>query len=174
MGYPKLSPIITDNADVTPAASLAAIEGPWLLLAGLGVALSVVGGADLLLAWIPQAFGNPEWEFGTVSSTFDGLPVPTMGLILLTGAALVRRSRWAVRALSFVHVGVALLLMAAAVLYLTDVPLALRSIQDPSLRVGLVKAMVKTGVQIVVYPSLFFWVAAQGRRHMPLPRAAAL
>jgi hypothetical protein len=52
----------------------------WYLLGWIGLAFALVGGFDLALIWIPLGFGNPEWEFGTVSATLDGLPVTTLGL----------------------------------------------------------------------------------------------
>jgi hypothetical protein len=170
MGFPKLAPILSEDASSPrPLVSLGG-EAPWLLLGGLGVALALVGGADLLLAWFPFGFGNPEWEFGTVSSTFDGLPVLAMGSVLLLGGAIVRQSRWAIRGVSLLHAGLGLLLLGAALLYATDVPLALQSIKDPMLRIGLLKAIAKTTVQMLVYPPLFFWVAVQGWRQVPVPR----
>lgn len=170
MGLPKLTPIILERSPER-AASAAEQSGPWQLLGALGIALSLVGLADLVVAWFPQAFGNPEWEFGTVSATFDGLPAPAMGLVLVLSAAYVRRSRTLIRALAIVSIVLAILLVGAALLYATAVPLALRSIQDPLLRVGLFKALLKTGIQAAVYPVLFLWLGARAWRAVPPPLA---
>src|SRR5207245_6313338 len=50
----------------------------WLLLGWIGLAFALIGGGDVLLTWVPMHFGSPEWEFGTITSSLDGMPVLTM------------------------------------------------------------------------------------------------
>lgn len=137
----------------------------WQLLGGVGVVFVVVGGADLLLAVLPTGFGNPEWEFGTVTSVLDGMPVPTLGLVAVLAAARARGSRLA-RVVAVLLGLLALAVVAAAVLYATTVPIALRSVTEPVVRTGLLKAVAKTAVQCVVYPVGLTWLAVAGWRRV--------
>src|SRR2546426_806988 len=89
----------------------------WLLLGSLGLVFTVVGGTDVLLTWVPVRFGNPEWEFGTVTSSLDGLPLVTMGLVLMLAAGTARGMRWVVRTVALVMVVLAVAIALAAVLY---------------------------------------------------------
>ena len=67
----------------------------WDLLGWLGFALFVVGGADFLLTWFPERFGNPEWEFGTITASLNAMPAcrewPYQAL-LIAGPSTVLRS----------------------------------------------------------------------------------
>jgi hypothetical protein len=64
----------------------------WLLC-WIGGLLALAGWVDVLLLWIPLHLGRPEWEFGTVSSTFDALPLATIGLAILIAAAVAKGRR---------------------------------------------------------------------------------
>jgi hypothetical protein len=136
----------------------------WRLLAGLGALFVVVGGADLALTWLPLGFGNPEWEFGTVTSMMDGLPVPTLGLVALVAAGQLGGSRVTSRIGSVLLAVFALWVVAAAILYATTVPLALRAVTEPVIRSGLNKAVIKTALQSVVYPIGLIWLAVAAWR----------
>ena len=118
-------------------------EQAWRALAWLGGILAVVGLGDFVLAFVPWGSG-PEWEFGTVASVFAGLPLPTLGLAAILGAAYARGRRYTV-----LVIGVLLLLLAVAfgwmlVTFLTDIPIALKSGAQPEVMLGLKKAMLKT------------------------------
>src|SRR5574341_375596 len=137
----------------------------WLLLGWIGLVFCGVGGLDLLLTWYPMQFGNAEWEFGTVSATLDGLPLFTMGLALLIGSSVARGQRWLVQTLAIVLVVMAVLVLAAAVLYVTNVPIALRAVSQPVIQTGLKKAIVKAAGQSVLYPLAYLWIARLAWRH---------
>jgi len=137
----------------------------WYLLGGIGLVFSVVALADLVLAWYPLSLGDREWEFGTVTAVFGGLPLLTMGLMLAFGASVARGN---LRLLQFWSVVLALLglvLAALLVLYARTVPLALETVTDPVLKVGLQKAILKTTLQGVLYPAAFLWIAVLGWKH---------
>jgi hypothetical protein len=136
----------------------------WTFLMLIGAAFALVGGTDLAVAWIPQAFGNPEWEFGTVSSTLDGMPVFALGLALVLTAAVAGRERRLARTIAVVFLLLAVAIVGMAVLYVTVVPLALRSIADPTIKQGLMKAIVKSLTQAVVYPTVFTWLGIKAWR----------
>lgn len=137
----------------------------WYLLGWLGLAFVVVGLTDLALAWYPVMIGNPEWEFGTVSRTFDSLPITALGLGLLLGAGVARGVRWWTRIVAVLYVLLALLVIGGLVLYATNLPLALRSVVDPLARSGLKRAIAKALVQGVMYGSVFMILGVGALRH---------
>ena len=126
----------------------------WLLVASAGVIFLVVGGLDTVLTFIPSAFGTTEWEFGTVTASLNGLPLPVLGAALLAGAGLVRGWRKVVRTLAVGMILVALAVLALGVIYLTTLPQALSAAQQAGGigTIGIKRAMVKTLVQLVAYP----------------------
>ncbi|MDZ7781348.1 MAG: hypothetical protein U5R14_15645 [Gemmatimonadota bacterium] len=50
-------------------------------------------------------------------------------------------------------------MIAAAILYWTNVPVALAAVSESPARPGLIKAVIKTSFQSVVYPLAFFLMA---------------
>lgn len=131
----------------------------WALAGGIGLLFTVVAGADNVLTWFPTDFGNREWEFGTVTASFNGLLsiVLGLGLIQLWMAQLERG--WPLRVLGVVHILLGILVLAAALLYWTNVPVAWDAVPDSPVRAGLLKAIIKTSVQSVAYPIAFFLLA---------------
>lgn len=167
MGLPKLALPIADRSPVDHAGPLPSAgipEAAWRVLTEIGFALAIVGGADLILAWYPLAFQNPEWEFGTVTATLDGMPVLALGLGLMLAGSLTSGSRWLTRTVVFVFGFLGFAIIAAALLYATNIPLALQAISDPTVRIGLFKAILKSTVQAIVYSSVFLWIAFRGWR----------
>lgn len=148
------------NVQLAPAPDFG-----WRLIGVLGLVFLAVGFLDIALAWYPFNYGNPEWEFATVSSTLDSFPVPTLGLALLLGAAVATGMRRGVRVWSVVLIVVAVLVLMAGVIYLLNLPLAFQSVQEPVLRTGLKKAVTKTIGQLVLYPAAFVTMAIMGLRH---------
>ena len=136
----------------------------WEMLGWIGVAFAVIGALDLVLAWFPPAFGNAEWEFGTVSVSLNGLPLPALGLMFLLTAGVAQGSLWKVRLALVALVLVTLILLATAVLYVTVLPIALQDVQNPAVRTGLLKSVVKALLLLVLYPVLFLWMAVKGWR----------
>src|SRR5689334_14868275 len=58
------------------------------VLGAAGLVLAIVGWTDWALLWVPLRFGVVEWEFGTISQSFDALPLATIGTAALVAAAL--------------------------------------------------------------------------------------
>lgn len=139
----------------------------WYLLGWVGFAFLVVGVADLALTWVPTHFGTATWEFGTVARSFDNLPVTTLGLALLLGGAVARGYALGVRVMGVVFVVAAVLVLAAGILYATNIPLALKSVADPVAITGLKKAIAKTVIQWGVYTLVYGVVGIGGLRHRP-------
>lgn len=160
---PKLLPILDDEHEAPPALPTAAGLGAGLLGA-LGLAFLAVGLTDLVLAWLPPAFGEPEWEFGTVTATLNGLPIFVIGLALILADASRRGARRTVRVIAVACLLLAVAIVVMAALYVTVVPLALQSVPEGGVRLGLMKAMTKTSAQIIVYPILFGWIAVKAWR----------
>jgi hypothetical protein len=128
----------------------------------LGFALFVVGGTDLLLSWFPARFGNPEWEFGTITAALNSMPAPLMGLTLLLVAALQSESVVWARILSVVMLVWAVALVGLAVIYGLTIPLAAKGFDVPNIGLGLKRAIGKSLVQLVVYPVAMLWLGIRG------------
>lgn len=142
-----------------------AAEFGWDMLGWIGVVFLLVGGLDIALAWFPSQFGSPEWEFGTVSATLDALPLPTMGLLFVLVACIARGSRAGIRVACIVLWVVAALIVGAALLYATNIPIALKSVPNPVALTGLKKAIAKSIGQGVLYPIALISIGWKGWRH---------
>jgi len=132
----------------------------WRWIGWFSLVLALAGIGDWVLAWIPLRFGSPEWEFGTVASTFAGLPLITMGFAGLLGSAVARGIRWQIIAVAGVVLAFALWILAASVIFLLDIPVALRAVQGVA-RMGLMKAIAKTGLLATLF-SIAYLVAGIG------------
>ena len=145
------------NIESTPAA--------WTVLSWLGVAFIVMGMTDVALGWYPASFGNAEWEFGAISAALNGLALPTLGLYLVLAGTIARRQVILGKVLAVALVLLALGIGALAVLYVTDVPLALNSVAaDPMLTAGMKKAIIKGSLLLVAYTTLFVAGASRAWR----------
>lgn len=139
------------------------VERTVAFLRWSGVAFFILGATDVALVWLPTSFGNREWQFATVTASFNGTPVPLLGLILVVAAASWEGRKWwalaggLVAALSF------LLVLGGMALWASNVPLALQAVEGAALT-GLKKAVFKTSVQSVILPVFFGGIAFQGFR----------
>lgn len=133
----------------------------WALLGWVGLTFLVVGGADFALTWYPMDFGNREWEFGTVTASFNGLPILVLGLGLLLTSSLLTERRWLVVVATAGALGLLLWVLVGAGLWAASVPLAL-SATPTEVAVGLQKALVKTSVQSVIYPVILGFLGWRG------------
>ena len=142
------------TSPLTPSA-----EAAWSFLGLTGAVFFLIGSADQLLAFVPLTFGSPEWEFGTISKYLDSMPLAALGLTLFMASGMAMGSRWRIRTGSVLLVLIALLVLAMLVVYATDVPLALRAVSEPVVRLGLKKAIVKAAGQGIGYPVVFVMMA---------------
>jgi hypothetical protein len=126
----------------------------WAVLGWIGFAFLIVGGSDFALTWYPMNFGNREWEFGTVTASFNGLPIVVLGAGLLYAASLQFGRRWWAALSSVVSAVLMLWVIGGAIIWATNVPLALQSVPAEML-VGIKKALVKTTIQSITYPVVF-------------------
>jgi peptidoglycan/LPS O-acetylase OafA/YrhL len=106
-------------------ASLADVA-PMLLFAGC--LLAIVGWVDVALLYWPQQFGDPQWEFGIIATTYDTLAMALMGM-LLVGVGLRARGSppLLVKAFGVACVLVALFCLALLVIFTLDIPLAVNA-----------------------------------------------
>ena len=135
----------------------------WRLLSWVSLALAIAGLSDWVLTWIPLRLGSPEWEFGTVVSTFAGLPLTTMGLAGLLASASARGIRWQVLALGWFLLLWTTLILGAFVIFLLDVPVALAAAQGP-IRMGVLKAIVKTALLAVLFSATYLILGVSALR----------
>jgi hypothetical protein len=137
----------------------------WKWVGWFGLMLATVGLSDFALAWYPMNWGSPEWEFATVTSSYSGLPLPTMGLIALMASAVARGVRWQVMAFSIGLIAWSLVLVLGFTLFLTTVPVALGAVQGIPL-LGIKKAVVKTTILTVAFAGSYLVAGIVGIRHL--------
>ncbi len=136
-----------------------------------GIFIIIVGWVDILVGWFPLGFGSPEWEFGTVSATVDGLPLSTLGLVATLLGASASGSRWGLWTASVWAAWVLVVLMVAAVFYALTVPVALGALGPAGLQATLGRAVVKTSTLLAVYMCFYGWMelhAIRGLRGLEL------
>jgi hypothetical protein len=137
----------------------------------VGWAFAVVGLVDLALVWYPPDFGNAEFEFGSVTAALNNLPIVVLGLTMWLASGAARGRKWVVRLASTVILLLAVAVVVGAVLYLTDVPLALQSKVEPLVMTGIKKSIAKTLLQAVMYPLVLTYVAVRAWRHTFAPHS---
>ena len=117
----------------------------WRTLWWFGLLFLIIGLADMALVWYPMRPGNPAWEFGAIDLSFSTLPVLTIGFASLLAAttALARIRLAYVLAIAGILMG--LMCLGAYVIFLTDVPVALRG-APPEVVVGIKKALARNTV----------------------------
>ncbi|MGQ0641205.1 MAG: hypothetical protein ACT4P6_10615 [Gemmatimonadaceae bacterium] len=135
----------------------------WQALGSVGVVFIVIGLTDLVLAWVPPRFGNPDWEFATVTAMFNNLPVPSMGIGLALAGAIAVESPGAKRLVAVMAGLLAAWSLVAAVFFGLTLPLAWSAMSEPAARQTLITSIVKTVVQFVVYTLFFGWVVRFSR-----------
>lgn len=145
-----------------PPASLHVVA-PILL--AVGVVLTIAGLVDVGLFYWPLRFGDSEWEFGIIAQTFDAMPLPTIGLALVAIGLWARggRALWC-RLMAIVFLLVAVKLAVLSVIFLLDVPVALKALArlaataqqrgatpNPAVASGLHRAIAKAAVFAATY-----------------------
>jgi hypothetical protein len=153
-----------DGKKSRPAAAPDAASA-WRWIGGFGLVLAVVGMGDFVLAWYPTNWGSPEWEFATVTASYSGLPLPTMGLTALLASAVARGVRWQILLMSVGLILFAFALLAGFLLFLTTVPVALGAVQGLPL-LGIKKAVAKTTLLAIAFPGTYLLAGILGFRRL--------
>lgn len=160
----------------TPPPSPLSDLAPLLIVGG--ALLTLVGTVTVVLLYAGQQFGSAEWEFGTIAQTFDAMPLPTVGLVLLALGVRARGGSVALpRALAVILALAALLCLGALALFVLDIPIVLRAVQQTrsggnpqSLAMasaGLRRGMVKVTLFATCYTVAFAWMAFRLWRTRP-------
>ena len=136
----------------------------WSGLVGLGVALAIVGWVDLALLWWPPQFGNPQWEFVIITNFLDALPVATLGVTIAAFGAMARSWRGPVIVTAVIAALLTAVLIALSIIYLLDLPLALRS-TPPTMKSVMYRTMLKSGAFAATYVAFYGWLAWFAWRH---------
>ena len=136
----------------------------WGPLAGLALVFALVSLADIALAFLPTDFGNVEWEFATATQVLNNLPLAVVGVGLLGVAGVGRRTDpWVSVSVALAGFIIAVLLLVA-VLFLKNIPVALRSVTDPILQQGLKESVLRSAVQLVGYLAALAWMVTRLRQ----------
>lgn len=141
-----------------PASPVPSVQQYFLPLAALGFLLTGVSLFDLGYSWFPMRFGNEEWELGTISRTFDGLPLGTVGLGFLTVVATAKRSRIGLGVLAVVFTIGVIVLLGMVALYALNVPVALGAAPPQAVPV-LKRAVARTAVFMTLYLPFYGWLS---------------
>jgi hypothetical protein len=114
----------------------------WRTLIGLGVVLAAAGLTDIALAFYPPNLGSAPWRFTTFVSVMNGLPVLSLGFLVILMAGLALGSR-AVVQLATVANGLLLIgLLVAVIGILTAAGSTMAEVQQ-GVHLGLRKATIK-------------------------------
>jgi hypothetical protein len=130
-------------------ASLQADIG-WDVLNAIGWVFALVGVTDIGLIWHPFALANPDFLFGSVTSTMNGLPVLVLGLTFVTAYAAGFRLVQRLRFLGGLFLLVGVLILLAGFVFNRVAPIVLDSVDGLTL-VAVKKSVFKTTVQLVAY-----------------------
>jgi hypothetical protein len=139
------------------------VDQAWRWIGWFSLVLALAGIGDWILAWIPLRFGATEWEFGTIVSTFAGLPLVTMGFAGMLASAMARGIRWQLVALGVLVLLWGGMIVAALLVFMLDVPIALSAVQGPA-HLGIVKATAKTTMLGVLFGVVYFVVGIAALR----------
>jgi hypothetical protein len=135
-------PIPVETAPYRPNAR--PLLEAWSAMATIGAAFFILGLLDIGLGWYPAAFGNLEWEFGTISGTLNALAIPMLGVYLMLASAIARSDQRMARIVSALMGVLLLTLVVLGVIYLTVVPVAIKSVSGNALvSLGMKKGVAK-------------------------------
>lgn len=157
---------VLSRPEIAPARTQAgASDAAWRCLAWFGIVVGFVGFADVALVFYPARFGDPTWEFGVVDSAVSSLPLLIMGLAAIMGAAMARKRPAQIRAAAVVALLLALLILAAWIMYMTTAPLAVR-VSPPEIKPGIYKSIARTTIMSVAFGGGLVVAAAMAFRSL--------
>jgi hypothetical protein len=137
----------------------------WRVLGWLGFTFFVLSLIDITVGWYPVRFGSPEWEFGTISATMGGLSIPTLGLYLMLASAISRERAGIAKTVAIMMILMALFIGVLAIVYLTNVPIALKAVAtNDAAHLGMKKAILRWLILFVGYESVYVFGALKGLR----------
>ncbi len=135
----------------------------------VGFGFLIMSLLDVALGWYPIDFGSPSWEFGTIGATVAALSIPTLALFLIMASAIALEKPKLVKAVGIGMILMALVLVGLGVMWLTNVPLALKATAaNQVVNFGVKKAIAKTLVLFTGYEILFVLGAFRALRRRPV------
>jgi hypothetical protein len=114
----------------------------WRTVTALGVVLTAAGVTDIALAFYPPNLGSAPWRFTTLVSVMSGLPVLSLGLLVVLMAGLALGSRPVVQLATAANLLLLIGLLAALAGIVTSVGSTVADVPE-MVRVGIRKAAVK-------------------------------
>lgn len=133
----------TADPEVVRPAGAASLEA-WRALRWIGAAFLFLGVLDIALGWFPAAFGNMEWEFGTITGSLNALAIPMLGLYLLLASSVALMQRRSARVVAVLMGLLLVALLALGVIYLTVLPVAIKAVSaNAAVVLGVQKAAIK-------------------------------
>jgi len=138
----------------------------WRILGWFGLLVAVVGFVDVALQWYPASFKSPEWEFGTVAGSLATLPLLTIGLTALLAAFLARGERTGVLTMAVVFVVLVAFVLGAFLLFLSDVPLALKASAATPMVYTIKKSIIRTSVMALGFGAAYLAAAVVSFRYL--------
>jgi magnesium-transporting ATPase (P-type) len=146
--------------------SVTAPRTAWRLLGWFGLLLAVVGFMDVALQWYPTSFKSPEWEFGTVTGSLATLPLLSIGLMSMLASFLARAERGGVVAMAIVFGVMLVLLIGAFLLFLSDVPLALKASTSTPVVLTMKKSIIRTTVMALGFGTAYLVAVVVSFRYL--------
>ena len=125
----------------------------WRVLGWIGLVFLIVGGMDFVLVWTPTNFANREWQFGSVTQSFNGLPILLLGVGLLTVAGEQAERTWWQWVGTVAAAALLLAVVGGFLLWASNVSLAMATVPENLAR-GVQEAIAKTAVQSVAYTAI--------------------
>lgn len=126
----------------------------WQMFFVVGLGLALVGMVDAAMLLVPANPSSLDWEFGTIGSMIEGLPLITMGLGCMAASSTASGWAWTRRTLILMLVVLALVVAAGVVLFSLDVPPVLRA-ANPQLHLSIKKVAFKTAVMGLMHLSMY-------------------
>jgi hypothetical protein len=146
--------------------TVVAPQTAWRLVGWFGLLLAVVGFVDVALQWYPTAFRSPEWEFGTVTGSLATLPLLSIGLMSMLASYLARAERAGIVAMAVVFGILLALLIGAYLLFLSDVPLALKASSTTPVLITMKKSIIRTSVMAVGFGTAYLVAVVVSFRYL--------
>ncbi len=138
--------ILMKETEGPPPAVAPSAERGWRILGWFGLLLLLIGLGDVASNLYKPSFGSAEWEFATIGRALGALPLLTMGLGVVAASLAARGVRWGVILTGVGSLVLGLLVVGAYLIFLTDVPLALRSTASTAAAIPIRRAVIRTSI----------------------------
>jgi hypothetical protein len=122
----------------------------WSTLWWIGLLLFVAGLIDLGLAFYPPNFGEPTWRFEVAASIAQGLPLPIVGLLSATMAALAGRTPGRVRVVLVLNALATAFLLVMLITFALVISSTFK-VAAPGAEIGLYKAAFRAVLLYLVF-----------------------